>query len=598
MGNGTFGAAGASPFPVPVSRFITTMPPRLLPADVAARIHLGFETYQQRFHAITRRGPDRFAARDWRGAQEDALERLSVYGEVLDALVEELRAVLGVNVRNTFFWRAARASHTRLHRDTGDAELARTFWNSVTRRIFSTVGVDPDIEYLDHAGSRRLMPDPVGPAVTRRYGVSDLAATLEEVLAALPFRTAFRDLQGDAVRAARSARHQLAARDPAARPRMLHLVSAVFYRNKGAYLIGRLELEHGSVPLVLALTHPEGGIVVDAVLVSEDEASIVFSFTRSYFHVDIAQPRALVAFLRSLMPLKPVDELFNALGYNKHGKTVLYRHLIRHLEHSSDRFRPAEGDKGLVMAVFTLPAMNIVFKVIRDHFGHPKTTTRRVVMQKYHLVFIRDRVGRLADAQEFEHLEFDAARFDPEVLEELLAEASGAVRLERGRVIIRHLYTERKVTPLNLYLRSAPPVEAEHAVVDYGNAIKELAAANIFTGDMLLKNFGVTRHGRVIFYDYDELSLLTECNFRRLPEPADVYQEMAAEPWYSVAEGDVFPEEFRPFLVLPGRLGEVFLEAHADLLTVEFWRNMQAHQREGEVVDVFPYREERRLLKG
>ncbi len=573
------------------------MPPRLLPAEVAARIHHGFESYNRRFHAITGRAGQRFVERDWAGAQADALERLSLYADVLDGLVEELRALLGVNVRNAFFWRAARASHTRIHRDTRDAELARTFWNSVTRRIFSTVGVDPDIEYLDTAGAPRLQPDPAPPGITRRLPAADLEATLARVLSSLPFEAAFENLPRDARLAADAVRRQLAERRPAGLARQLHLVPAVFYRNKGAYVIGRLELEHGSVPLVLALTHPPDGIVVDAALATEDEASIVFSFTRSYFHVDIDRPRALVAFLRSLMPLKPVDELYNALGYNKHGKTVLYRNLIRHLKQSNDCFRPAEGDKGLVMAVFALPGLNIVFKVIRDHFGHPKTTTPAAVRQKYHLVFIRDRVGRLADAQEFEHLEFDADRFDPAVLEELLAEASAAVRVVRQQVIIRHLYTERKVTPLNLYLRQASRAEAEQAVVDYGNAIKDLAAANIFTGDMLLKNFGVTRHGRVIFYDYDELTLLTECNFRRLPEPADIYEEMAAEPWFSVAENDVFPEEFRPFLVLPGHLGEVFLESHADLLTVEFWQRMQQRQEAGEVVDVFPYREERRLRR-
>jgi len=237
----------------------------------------------------------------------------------------------------------------------------------------------------------------------------------------------------------------------------------------------------------------------------------------------------------------------------------------------------------------------VVFKVIRDSFGPAKTVTRRAVLDGYRLVFARDRVGRLADAQEFEHLEFPRARFAPAVLDELLREAPSAVAVDGDRVVVRHCYTERQVTPLNLFLDGADPAAARHAILDYGDAVKDLAAADIFAGDLLLKNFGVTRHGRVIFYDYDELCLLSDCRFRALPEPRTLEDELAAEPWFYVGEHDVFPEEFLPFMLPPCPLRDEFLSRHRDLLTVRFWTDMQARQRAGEIVDFLPYRPDRRL---
>jgi isocitrate dehydrogenase kinase/phosphatase len=305
----------------------------------------------------------------------------------------------------------------------------------------------------------------------------------------------------------------------------------------------------------------------------------------------------MVEFLRSIMPLKRVDELYTAIGFNKHGKTELYRSLMQDLERPDARFAFAEGEEGMVMAVFTLPSFNVIFKIIKDSFGAPKNTTRQAVMEKYHFVFVRDRVGRLADAQEFEHLEFPRRCFPEELLDYLLGEAGKTVRVEGDRVVIRQLYTERRVTPLNLFLRDADETAACEVVVDYGNAIKDLAAADIFTGDMLLKNFGVTRHGRVICYDYDELCLLSECTFRRLPQPTSIEEEFAAEPWFHVGEMDVFPEEFRAFLVPPGRVRDAFLAAHGDLLDVGFWQGVQRRLAAGDVFDVFPYRRSARLRR-
>ncbi len=553
-----------------------------------------FDAHQAQFRLVTRRAEARFLARDWTGGQQDAVERLTLYRQFVSWCVRDLRRSHGDAVTAVDFWLRVRDAYARDARDRLDAELAFTFFNSVIRQLLRAGGPQLAAYFNDQAF--QLLPPHAGRQVLRRYpGGPGLVAILSEVLGDLPFGQAHRAREEDALLLARKLAEELARGPGGPLLEAIEVVPTPFYRNKGAYVVGRLITTAGAVPLVLPLVHDDGGIRVDAALTTSDDVSVVFSFTRSYFHVEVECPRAMVELLRALMPRKPLDELYTSLGYHKHGKTELVRALLRHMETHDARFEPAEGDKGLVMAVFALPSLNVVFKVIKDRFGAPKQTTRAQVMEKYHLVFVRDRVGRLADAHEFEGLAFARDRFAPEVLEELQRECAGSVQVEGDQVVLRHLYTERRVVPLNLYLRQADELRATEAVLDYGQAIKDLAAANIFTGDMLLKNFGVTRHGRVIFYDYDELCLLTECHFREIPRALHDEDEYSAEPWFSVGEHDIFPEEFRAFLTLPGAPGAAFLAAHADLLTVAYWRRMQQLAELGEVIDIFPYKASRKL---
>jgi len=373
------------------------------------------------------------------------------------------------------------------------------------------------------------------------------------------------------------------------------IVESVFYRGQSAFVIGRLYSGSHRLPLILALSHGEKGIYVDAVLLTANEVSILFSFTRSYFQVDAHRPYDLVRFLKSLIPRKRLAEIYIAVGENKHGKTELYRDLIRHVSASPERFEHARGTPGMVMVVFTLPGYDDVFKIIRDRFPPPKRTTRRTIMDKYRMVFQHDRAGRLIDAQDFQHLQFDREQFTDELLDELLTEAGDTVRIEGDHVVISHVYVERRVIPLNIFVKEAAPVAARGAVIDFGKAIKDMASTNIFPGDLLLKNFGVTRHGRVVFYDYDELTSLTEMVFRAIPEARDELDEMSSGPWYSVGDRDVFPEEHRSFLGLAPELREVFVQHHGDLFEVEPWRAIQQRIELGELIEVYAYREDSRL---
>jgi isocitrate dehydrogenase kinase/phosphatase len=566
----------------------------LRPVEAATTsIHSAYERYELGFQEITARAQRRFEARDWAGAQSDATERLTLYKAHVDGAVADVQEILRDGVMERTVWAAMRSAHGELIRGRPDLELAETFFNSVTRRVFSTVGVDPAIEYLD-----RSVPTAEGPRIWDTHRVAAVDSQLvRRILQSVHWSVPYAKLDGDANLVAELMDARISRSLGRSGPVEVDIVRSVFYRNKGAYLVGRIRTTEETIPLVLPLLHAERGIVVDAVLMTQDEASVVFGFSWTYFRVDTPRPRTLVDFLASIMPLKLVHELYTSIGYNKHGKTELYRGLMRHLEEEDARFAFAEGDEGMVMAVFMLPSLNVVFKIIKDSFGAPKNTTRRAVMDRYHFVFVRDRVGRLADAQEFEHLEFPRRCFPDELLEYLLRVAGATIRTEGDRVIVRHLYTERRVTPLNLYLVQADLEAAREAVLDYGNAIKDLAAANIFTGDMLLKNFGVTRNGRVICYDYDELCLLSECRFRRIPVPRSIEEEFAAEPWFHVGEQDVFPEEFQAFLVPAGTLRHAFLAQHQDLIDIEFWQRVQNQIAAGEVVDVFPYRREARLQR-
>lgn len=562
--------------------------------SAVASIHAAFDEYARGFEDITRRARSRFEGRDWSGAQADATERLALYKTHVDGAVSDVHDILEDGVMERTVWAAMRSEHA-LRGNRPDAELAETFFNSVTRRVFSTVGVDPAIEYLAHTPGN--LAD-LGTAIWETHRAETIdAALVRRILLALPWSVPYAQLDRDTALVAELIDDRVRRLTGAPCPVELDILHSVFFRNKGAYLVGRVRAGKHTFPLVLPLLHAERGIVVDAVLMTSDEASVVFGFSWTYFRVEAPRPRALVDFLGTIMPLKSVHELYTAIGYNKHGKTELYRSLMHHLEEPEARFTFAEGDEGMVMAVFTLPSFNVVFKIIKDNFGAPKNTTRRGVMGKYHFVFVRDRVGRLADAQEFEHLEFPRRCFPEDLLAYLLREAGRTVRAEGDRVILRHLYTERRVTPLNLFLHSADATAANEAIIDFGNAIKDLAAADIFTGDMLLKNFGVTRHGRVICYDYDELCLLSECRFRQIPAPTSMDEEFSAEPWFHVGEQDVFPEEFQAFLVPPGRLRSAFLAVHGDLLNIGFWQRAQERLSAGEVVDVFPYRREAQLQR-
>jgi isocitrate dehydrogenase kinase/phosphatase len=559
----------------------------------AATIHRAFEDHHEHLRAITRRVARRFEERDWEGIRRDTVEKLDLPGRSVRETVAALRTGFGARLIDRSLWTAMKEAYTRAILGRDDFEIAQTYFNSVTRKVFPRGGVDPAIDFT--ADEFPLPYHGWEMASARLYAVHRIdAGVVARVLADAGFSVPFRDLAGDAALAAERLERGIVEAFGTPEIEALDVLRPVFFRNKGAYVVGRARRNGAVLPVALALLNREG-LEVDAVLHTEDEISIVFSFARWDFHADVASPREAIGFLRSILPKKRIAELYISLGYTKHGKTELYRDLMGHIAATEDRFIMAPGQQGLVMAVFTLPSYDFVFKVIHDAFPAPKNTTRRRVMEKYRTVELHDRVGRLVGFQEFEHLTFPRARFDPELLERLLAAASRNLSVSASGVTVHHCYVERRITPLDLYLAESGEAQAEAAALDWGRCLKELAAADIFPGDVLLKNFGVSRHGRVLSYDYDELVRLTDCVFREIPPPRDEHEELAAEPWFTVGENDVFPEELRAFLGLQGRVRETFLREHGDLFTVAFWRDLQERHRRGEVLSFYPYDPARRL---
>lgn len=561
-------------------------------ADIARQILDGFDDYRAHFREITNGARARFEQAQWQEIQAASAARINLYEEKVGEVVGGLRGRFSNEMLlDVDLWPLVKSAYITLIDLRFDDELAETWFNSIFCNLFSHDQISDGRMFI-HTTRPSLRPHASAPQTRSYQPNADLQGALQQIFTDYTFGVAYEDLQRDIDRLEAQLRASLpdwVCKDPEL---CIELFSSTLYRNKGAYLVGRIYTRDEQWPLVIPLLHREGkGIQIDTLITDEAEVSIIFSFTRSYFMVQVEIPAEFIGFLKRILPGKHIAELYTSIGFYKHGKSEFYRSLINHLATTDDKFIMAPGVRGMVMSVFTLPGFNTVFKIIKDRFSPSKNVDRGTVIEKYRLVKSVDRVGRMADTQEFADFRFPKSKFEPECLAELLEVAPSTVEIENDdTVLIRHCWTERRMTPLNIYLESANEAQVREALEDYGLAIKQLAAANIFPGDMLLKNFGVTRHGRVVFYDYDEICFLTEANFRRIPPPRYPEDEMASEPWYSVAPLDVFPEEFPPFLFADIGQRRLFSKLHGDLYDADYWKGLQEAIRAGKVIDVFPYR--------
>jgi isocitrate dehydrogenase kinase/phosphatase len=589
--------------------------------EIARALLDGFNRHYQLFRAESQRAKHRFEAADWHGQQRAQRERIEFYDLRVKEAVSWLERELKAGDQPMEIWQQAKLHYIGLLINHHQPELAETFFNSVTTKILHRTYFQNDFIFVRPAVSTEYIENDEPAAQQTYQAYYPTPHTLgENIVCAIEhfqWLTPFENLQRDAAYVLRAFEAQLKHVRFRANFQV-QVLSNLFFRNKGAYIIGKIINGFSEVPFALPILHTkEGGkLVIDAALFGEDDLLMLFSFARAYFLVDMEVPSAYVQFLRSLMPRKPRAEIYNALGLAKQGKTLFYRDFLSHLRHSTDQFRIAQGIKGMVMLVFDLPSFPYVFKVIKDHYPPPKDTTREQIKGKYLLVKQHDRVGRMADTLEYSEVAFPRIRFEEELIEEIKKFAPSQLEISdrdgdgQVEVIIKHLYIERRMIPLNIYLQEAfdlkddplqndkAQAQIERVVVEYGHAIKDLVRANIFPGDMLWKNFGVTRHGKVVFYDYDEIEYVTDCSFRRVPTPRNEEDEMSGEVWYSVAKNDVFPETFAPFLLGNEAVRRVFMQHHADLLDSAFWQSHKERIQQGHVYDVFPYDERRRFTHG
>lgn len=583
--------------------------------EIAQAMMDGVNRHYQLFRAASQAAKQRFEQADWVTQQRAQRERIAFYDQRVQECVAQLAQVFGAESLPMAVWQQVKLHYIGLMVGHLQPELAETFFNSVTTKILHRTHFHNDFIFVRPAVSTEFLESAHEPAYRAYYpgNLDALPATLVRIIEQLNLDGSFEDLQRDVDALAARIKERLQGLTLRANFQ-IQVLSSLFFRNKAAYLVGKIITGYTEVPLAVPILHAQaGGLVLHAALLTEDDLHGLFSFARAYCMVDMAVPSAYVEFLHALMPRKPRGEIYSALGLAKQGKTLFYREFLHHLRHSSDQFRIAPGIKGLVMLVFDLPSFPYVFKLIKDKFPAPKETTRAEVKGKYLLVKQHDRVGRMADTMEYSLVAFPCARFSQELIAEIQAHAPSQLEISdrdgdgQQEVIISHLYIERRLLPLNMFLQECfdagleyerPRKAMERAVVEYGNAIKELVAANIFPGDMLWKNFGVTRGGKVVFYDYDEIEYLTDCNFRSVPEPRTEEEAMGSEIWYRVGPKDVFPETFGPFLLGHPAVREVFMCHHADLLEPAFWQAHQARIAQGHMHDVFPYDRSRCLQPG
>ncbi len=567
---------------------------------IAQAMLQGFDRHYTLFREASAAAKQRFEASDWHGQQRALRERIEYYDLRVDEAAERLQRDYQAKALPKDVWQQVKLHYIGLLVEHHQPECAETFFNSVTTKILHRSYFHNDFLFVRPAVSTEYIENDEPAALPTYRAYYPTRETLREtwlrIVNNFQLESEFVDLERDvdAVQAAVDAelgQYQMRTNF------QVQVLSSLFFRNKGAYVVGKVINGYHETPFALPILHAEDGrLIIDTVLFGEDDLLLLFSFARAYFMVAMEVPSAYVHFLRSLMPRKPRSEIYSALGLQKQGKNLFYRDFLMHMRHSSDMFRTAPGIKGMVMLVFDLPSFPYVFKVIKDFYPAQKETTRELIQSKYLLVKQHDRVGRMADTLEYSNVAFPRARFEDELVAELRHFCPSLIEDDGDSLVIRHVYIERRMTPLNIFLQDATPAQTEHAVIEYGNAIKDMVRANIFPGDMLWKNFGVTRHGKVVFYDYDEIEYLTDCTFRKVPQARNEEEEMSGEVWYRVGPKDVFPETFEPFLLGNPAIREVFMRHHADLLDAAFWQGHKEEILAGYVHDVFPYEAQRRFV--
>lgn len=552
---------------------------------IAYLIMGGFDKNYRKYTRITRGAQERFEKRLWNECQQSIRERINDYDQSVSDVVAELFDVMTPSQEPLELWVEMKLAYTKLLATHPQFELAETFYNSIICRIFKHGQIDDTMMYVN--STRCFLPGQDRLKVVNAFDTTGTVRNMfEEIFTVYRFNTAFAELPRDLGNLDTGLRKILSP-EQLSSVHTVEMLKSVFYRGKAAYLIGRICMPDETIPFVIALRiNRFHQIFVDALLTDRKDLSVIFGFARSYFMADSQYPAEVVAFLQELLPNKKQFELYMSLGFYKHGKTEFYRNYKAHVERTDDLFALAPGIKGLVMTVFHLPSYGVVFKVIKDEFAESKKITREHVKDRYRLVKTSDRVGRMADTHEYVNFTFPLDRFDSELLTYLKETCAGSIEINENNLIIKHLYIERRMTPLNLYLRDETDEEKiRHAIDELGLCIKQIALTNIFPGDMLHKNFGITKHGRVIFYDYDEICFMDERNFREIPKSDDPY----ALDTLSVAPNDVFPEQFEHFILGKKHLKDCLKELHGDLMTPAYWRQLQAVCKEGKTINFTPY---------
>ncbi len=579
-----------------------TNPPELsrteLVEKVTSKIVEGFDRHFRIFNQFTAHAAKFFEQADWQGIQEASRKRIQGYDVRVGETTDALNKIFGDrhDLHDEALWKKIRVAYAKRLKTHLQPKLAESYYNSVFCRIHHRRYYNNDNIFV--RSSLSFHDIQVTTPVIKSYEchVKAISATLKNIVLDFNFGLPFEDLDRDVrfvlKRYLKTSRYEVSKQTQF----RFDVIKRPFFRSQAAYIMGRIVTDYGDQPFSIPIMNTEAGaLYLDTLLLDNEELNVLFGSARAYFMVESESPSALVSFLQRVLLRKSRTEIYTHIGFQKHGKTQFYREFLEHLENSTDNLVQAPGIEGMVMAVFTLQSFPYVFKLIKDEFPPEKETTEKEIREKYTLVKLHDRVGRMADTLEYSDVALPRSRFSDELYDYLVRVAPSKISMEADKVVIKHVYIERRMTPLNIYLQNASPTQLRDAIIDYGNAIKHMIAVNIFPGDMLLKNFGVSRSGRVVFYDYDEIEYLTDMNFRKIPEARTEEDEMSDRPWYHVGQQDVFPEQFLNFVLIKPEYRKPFLDAHSDLLEAAFWNEKKSLIKKGIYQNVFPYPEKMRF---
>jgi len=562
----------------------------MIPCDIAHQILQDYLRYHHQYKRINKRAKLRFERKDWHGIQADSRERIIQYKTYVADTTQQIQKILCDDIHDRTIWKQIRYLFFEEIVNFNTRNIAETYYNSVFRHCHrdnqkvdeELMFVNPTVNYHE---SRSYIP-----IFNTLFIVKPIRNAISQILHFYDLQAPFEDMDRDISYITQTLIEELNINENDFRSIRLELIKSLFYRNKCAYIVGRIVVDHQVQPIVIPLLHEDKGIYIDTILLHPNQVSSIFSYSRSYFLVDTDIAADMVEFLQSIIPHKALSELYNSLGFINHAKTEFYRDFQEHMRRTQDKFVVAPGIKGMVMSVFTLPSYNMVFKVIKDKFDPPKQCSKEKVIEKYNIVAMHDRVGRMVDSHVFLNLVFDRHRFSDELINELMLTCPSKLTISDDKIEIEHLYIEKKMIPLDIYLSTASEDQSEQILRDYGQALKELARVNIFPGDLLLKNFGVNRQKKVVFYDYDEIEYITDLKFRPLPT-ARYEDELMSDDWFAPDLNDVFPEQFLPFIARHKSHQEVLMKYCSELFDYKFWRVIQERLAKNIVISVFPYSE-------
>lgn len=564
--------------------------------QIAEYILKGFNNHFSLFKAVTRKAHKAFSEANWQDSHQANSDRISFYDKRVYETISKLKQNLHIGLDDKL-WLKVRATYQEYLQFHPQAELAESFYNSVFCRLFHRSYFNNNFIFVETTIKENI-PVPIESEYQSYFPViKSLKPTIKDIIKQFDFKVPFINLSRDINLLVKAFLKQSSNTHHKAYQMRFDILKQPFYRNKAAYIIGRVVSKSGIQPFIIPVLHDKGkGLFLDALLTDSDQMRVIFGFARAYFMVETSAPSALVKFLNQLMPNKTSAELYNAIGFHKQGKTQFYRELHQHLKTTKDKFCVAAGTRGMVMMVFTLPSFPYVFKVIRDKFGEGKPFGKKTVLQRYQLVKQHDRVGRMADTIEYSDVALPINQFNPQLLTELKNTIGSSLEFDKDLVIIKHMYIERRMIPLNLYLADAPKDSINRVMNDYGKALKDMISVNIFPGDMLLKNFGLTDYNRVVFYDYDEVQYLTDMNFRAFPKSDNYHDYLLNDISLSVAPQDVFPEQLTTFVTTNPEVKQSLESQHPELLDVNYWINAQQKIKEGQFKNIYPYPTKQRFV--